>query len=434
MKMDVSELTLAILREIGTVSDVRGKAAAGPGPRLMANNAHLHLPPNFSAFTTVKQSMELAAAQNCRIVGASNYYDYRVYGEFAAEARGHNVFPLFGLEIICMLEDLRVAGIKINDPGNPGKMYICGKAITRFDPMTAEARRILGIMCGNDAQLMSKMVERMAHLLAERGLPNRLNADAVIDMIVKRHGSPRDTVFIQERHVAQAFQEYIFAHVPPPSPPPAGERLTKIAALLGAAPKMKSAEDFVGLQNDLRSHLMKAGKPAYIDETFMDFDSAVRLIHELGGFVSYPTLADGNSPICPFEDPIEKFIVNLKERNIHAIELITGRNTQAVAIKYAKALRAAGLVVSAGTEHNTLDLIPFDPVCLKNEPVPADLKAIFYEGACVIAAHQFLTAHGEMGYVDVEGRLNPKYASQEARIADLARLGDTVFRSYLKMN
>ena len=32
-----------------------------------------------------------------------------------------------------MQADLRDAGIKVNDPGNPGKTYLCGKGITRFD-------------------------------------------------------------------------------------------------------------------------------------------------------------------------------------------------------------------------------------------------------------------------------------------------------------
>ena len=46
---------------------------------------------------------------------------------------------------------------------------------------------------------------------------------------------------------------------------------------------------------------MKAGKPAFVEETFVSFEEAHRLILELGGIPSYPTLADGASPICPFE-------------------------------------------------------------------------------------------------------------------------------------
>ncbi len=48
-------------------------------------------------------------------------------------------FALFGLEIIALIDDLLAAGIKINDPGNPGKMYICGKGITKFAPLSSNA-------------------------------------------------------------------------------------------------------------------------------------------------------------------------------------------------------------------------------------------------------------------------------------------------------
>ena len=80
-----------------------------------------------------------AAEQGVRVVGVSNYYDYSVYADFAARAQAKGIFPLFGLEIIALLDELVQAGIKINDPGNPGKMYLCGKGITRFDPMSPEA-------------------------------------------------------------------------------------------------------------------------------------------------------------------------------------------------------------------------------------------------------------------------------------------------------
>jgi hypothetical protein len=49
---------------------------------MLKNNAHIHLPPNFSAFETVEQAVDLAAAQGVRVLGVSNYYDYAVYDDF----------------------------------------------------------------------------------------------------------------------------------------------------------------------------------------------------------------------------------------------------------------------------------------------------------------------------------------------------------------
>ena len=123
----------------------------------------------------------------------------------------------------------------------------------------------------------------------------------------------------------------------------------------------------------------------------------IALVRELGGIPSYPVLADGASPVCPFEAEPDALIRKLRERNVHAAEWIPVRNSAAVVTEYVTRMRAAGLAVTAGTEHNTLDRIPLAPAC-KDGPLPAAIRDIFWEGACVVAAHQFLTLHGESGY------------------------------------
>jgi hypothetical protein len=168
---------------------------------------------------------------------------------------------------------------------------------------------------------------------------------------------------------------------------------------------------------------MKSGRPAYVEETFVGFDHAYRLILALGGIPCYPTLADGANPLCAFEDPVEKLIADLRARGIHCAEFIPIRNSPEVLRRYVVAMRWAGLAVTAGTEHNTLDLLPLEPTCVNGEPIPDDLKEIFWEGACVVAAHQELTARGEPGFVDSAGRPNPAYASDDARITAFAEMG-----------
>ena len=122
--------------------------------------------------------------------------------------------------------------VRVNDPVNPGKTYLCGKGITRFDAMSPEAVRLIDAIRRNDAQRMATMVDRMRTTLAGRGLETDVDEPAVVKMIVARHGSDRDTVYLQERHVSQAFQEAIFERVP------AAERLSRLSELLGAATKL----------------------------------------------------------------------------------------------------------------------------------------------------------------------------------------------------
>ena len=423
MREAVNE-ALGALRGLGTPEEMWKAVAAGKAPAKRPKaNTHIHLPPNFSAFESVEQAVRLAAEQGVGVLGAGNYYDYRVYGDFAALARANRIFPLFGLEIISLDEDLRKRGFKINDPGNPGKMYLCGKGITRFGDMTPQAREILDMIRRNDSARMAKVVERLAAVFAERGLDTGLSEDAVIDMIVRRHGSPRDAAYLQERHVCQAFQERLFEMVP------AEKRIETLNRILGA-PTKAGPTDHVGIQNDIRSHLLKTSKPAYVEETFVNQSQAFRLILELGGIPCYPTVADGVTPICPFEEPIEKLIANIQAMNVHCAEFIPIRNKPETLWAYVKAMRAAGIVVTAGTEHNTLDLIPIEPRCLGGAAVPEDAQEIFWEGACVVAAHQHLVLYGMIGFVDGNGKPNPGYGSAEERIGAFRALGAAVMEAY----
>jgi hypothetical protein len=415
---------LDALRGLGAPAELRALADRGYGPASPQRvNAHIHLPPNFSAFDSVAQALALAADEQLGVLGVSNYYDYDVYGEFVERARKLGIFPLFGLEIIAMQPELRDAGIRVNDPGNPGKTYLCGKGITRFDEMSPEAQRLIKLIRFNDSARMTTMVDQMRSTLRSRGLDCRVDERAVVDLIVERHGSARETVYLQERHISQAFQEAIFRQVPAP------ERIRRLTELLGAVPKVSDPTDHVGVQNDLRSHLMKSGKPAFVPESYLSFAEARQLVLELGGIPSYPVLADGSSPMCEFEVNADQLTEQIRERGVYAVEWIPVRNQTKVVADYVTKMRAAGLVVTAGTEHNTLDLIPLDPSC-KNGEVPSEIRQVFWEGACVVAAHQFLSLHGECGYVDSNGRPNADYASADERIGSLAKIGAAVIQRY----
>ncbi|MCL5271157.1 MAG: hypothetical protein M1457_11570 [bacterium] len=424
MTTDVIHEALEALRDLGTPEEMKARAEAGLAPASRPKvNGHVHLPPNFSAFDSVVQAVGLAADQAIGVLGVSNYYDYTVYGDFVMQARARGIFPLFGLEIIALDAGLARQGVKMNDPGNPGKLYICGKAITRFGQMNTEARDLLGIIRYNDSARMRILVGRLAEIFAAGGVETGLTEAAVIDMVVARHGCARKTVYLQERHVCQAFQEALFARVP------AGGRAAVLALILGAEVKA-GPNDAVKIQNEIRSHLLKAGKPAYIEEKFVDLAQARRLILALGGIPCYPTLADGAKPVSPYEEPVETLIKNMKAANLHCAEFIPLRNAPEVLTRYVKAMRAAGIVVTAGTEHNTLDLAPLEPACVGGAPVPDDIKEIFWEGACVQAGHQFMALHGQCGFVDEHGDPNPEFAGVETRIDAFRRLGAAVIESY----
>ena len=419
------EEALEGLKGVGGVTEMWGEGERGVRPAVRPRvNSHIHLPPNFSAFGSVREAVELASGQGVGVVGVSNYYDYEVYGDFVKSAREHGVFPLFGLEIIALIDELVKGGVKINDPGNPGKIYICGKGITRFAKMSEEAERLIGVIRRNDSVRMREMIGKLEGIFAARGVATGLDEGQVVEMVMRRHDCPRERVYLQERHICQAFQEAVWGKVP------VGERMGRLTKVLGVSPT--GVDDPVKVQNEIRACLMKAGKAAFVEETFVSFEEGYRLILELGGIPCYPTLADGTKPICPFEEPVECLIEKIKERGVSMAEFIPIRNTPEVLSQYVKAMRGAGLAVMGGTEHNTLDLLPMEPTCLNGVEVPEDVKEIFWEGACVAAGHQFLKLHGEEGFVDGAGRLNSAFGSAEDRIGAFARLGGAVIERYYR--
>jgi hypothetical protein len=193
---------------------------------------------------------------------------------------------------------------------------------------------------------------------------------------------------------------------------------------------VECADDALTVQNELRSELMKAGKPAYVEESCLDAETAYELVLALRGVPCYPILADGATPVCAFESSAEELASALAGLGIWCAEFIPSRNAAAVVDNYATALRRAGVIVLAGTEHNTLELLALAPQCEGGVPVSEDATELFWEGACVVAAHQYLSARGRPGYVDARGRLHPDFATPEQRIGAFAHLGARVIEAF----
>lgn len=414
-------VTTNFLTSLGNVDSILADAQDVAAPTQLRYNSHIHLPPNFSAFETVQQAVQMAADEGVQVLGCGNYYDFSVYREFAAIAQKQNVFPLFGTEIIALETDLQKQGIRINDPGNPGKYYICGKGMSRFESLSDRARELLQTIRDNDALRMREMTTRMVEIFSDHGIETGLDNQTVIGRVVKRHRCRPQMVTLQERHLSQAFQEVFFEKVS------LKDRIAKLAELFGTAPK-SAVDDAVGIQNEIRSHLMKAGKPCFVSETFVNLAQAKELLLELGGIPCYPVLADGSKQRCEYETPVNQLIANLKSNNYQMVELIPVRNSAEVLTEYVTSVRQAGIAVVAGTEHNTPDLLPIQPTCVGGELIPDEVNAVFQEGICVIAAHAFLKAHGQPGFV------KGNQGDSNERIERFSRIGAVVLKRYFQRN
>jgi hypothetical protein len=402
----------------GHEDEVSGDGAT-PGPILRANS-HVHLPPNFSAFETPEQAVDLASAQGIRVLGTANYYDYRVYSRFAAAAKRKDVVPLFGNEIHTVAHDL--LGSRINDPGNPGQLNLCGKALSRFDPPNDVAAGWMGTIRSSNDERARAIAARLADAFGQAGLDEVPTYAAIVAAVAARSGMPVEWISLQERHLAEAFQMTLFENVPQK------ERATLLGYLWRVDPGLDIA-DATAVQEAIRSNLMKSGGPAFVPNTGISFEDAYALILELGGIPCYPIYADAAPSVSEFEYPPETLPEKLVARGLYCAELFPTRNKPETVDRYVKILRAAGIVVVAGTDHNTRRMAPLTSTALGGVPLSAAVREIFWEGTCVLVAHQRLRSAGQFGYVDSLGRLAEGFDDSEGRIQWFAKAGQEAIMS-----
>ncbi|MDR1807644.1 MAG: hypothetical protein LBR33_07010 [Propionibacteriaceae bacterium] len=371
-------------------------------------NTHLHLPPNFSAFATVEDAVTVAAAEGAAAIGLSNFFGLEVYGRFRDAAVAAGVRPLFGLEFITLDAALAERGVLVNDPANPGRLYLTGKGINPFGVAPpAAAATAAAIRRGNDERA-ELMVNRLTAYFQALGFDLALSAAGIAADVARRAGVPAEWVSLQERHLARALHERL-ATLPP------AERDALVERAFGGPPT-SPFDAAAAYQGELRARLLKAGKPGFAPEVPVGFAAAYDYILALDGIPCYPTVADGVTPRTEFEASADALAAECLRRGLPAAELIPARNTAACVDEYVRAFTAAGLIVLAGTEHNTPDRLPIDPAAADG-PLSDYAREHFYRGACVVAAHQQAVAEGRPGFVGPDG-------APAGAIADFARQGD----------
>ena len=187
----------------------------------------------------------------------------------------------------------------------------------------------------------------------------------------------------------------------------------------------------VALENEIRSNLLKAGGAAFVEEdesSFLELKKIKKIIIEAGGIPCYPVLLDDASgKYTEFEADAEKLFKTLSSLGIGCIELIPGRNDFSVLKNFVEFFDKKGFVITFGTEHNTPELTPIAVAARGSVSLDESLKKISWNGACVIAAHQYLRAHDRQGYVLDDGTLSVDQRDE------LARLGQLVIEYYLNI-
>lgn len=373
-------------------------------------NAHLHTPNSFSAFKNIDEALDMAVAEGVKVVGINDFYTTAGYEAWSVGCKQRGLYPLFNIELISLNEEDQKAGLRVNDPGNPGRTYLSGKGMSYpFKLDEPYSSLLAGVIKESNAQ-----VEAMCGRVNEILTANKVGFSLDFEWIK----SDLTTGLIRERHLAKALRLKVYEAC--------GNDAAKIQELLGklfAGKELKSEIDNIaGVENEIRGNLLKAGGGAFVPEepnAFLPMQTVCEIIVAGGGIPTYPFLADdAKGGYTDFEGDLERVAQQLTERGFHSVEFITTRNGVELLEKYASYLHDQGFVVTFGSEHNTPAMEPIELFARNSTPLTDRLMQINYAGACVVAAHQHLVEQGLRGYVDANGQADRSKRDEFIKLGD----------------
>jgi hypothetical protein len=361
-------------------------------------NGHIHTPYSFSAFSGVNPIFEMAVQEDIKILGINDFYTTGGYLEFHDNALENWVFPLFNIEFIALDRELQRKGIRVNDPNNPGRTYFSGKGLDFPESLDSAHATIVDTIKTESLRQVETMVDRTNSILEQ------LNSGIRLDYRTIRKLYARDLV--RERHIAKALRIAIFDKFLTVS-----ERKAFLAELFDGKEPKANLQSNSAVEIEIRNNLLKAGGKAFVEEdekAFLSVDAVIEIILNAGGIPCYPVLLDDSKGnITDYEVDKEALYQELSKKNIFCLELIPGRNDAAFLNDFVQFFHSRGFIILFGTEHNTPDMIPLKVSCRHQVPLSDDLKNISFEGACIIAAHQYLRAQGSESQVIRWNELSP---------------------------
>jgi len=347
-------------------------------------NAHLHTPYSFSAFSSIGEALDKAAEEGVKVVGINDFYSTDGYGEWKEGCAARGLFPLFGIEFIALNAEDQAAGLRVNDPNNPGRTYISGKGLACPPILAGEPLRQLQAVRAESNAQVERMCAKLNEWLKAEGYGIVLDFNEIREKLTM--GS------IRERHLAKALRLALSSRAQSSLSSRAQSSLSSRAQSRDLSTLVEMTDNPATIENTLRSKLLKAGGPAFVPEdpkAFLPMETVQRIIEAAGGIPTYPFLADdAKGHFTDFEGDLQRAADTLKKRGFRSVEFITTRNTTAVLEQYAGYLEDEGFIVTFGSEHNTPAMEPIRLRTRDAAELSPKLKAINWRGACAVAAHQ----------------------------------------------
>jgi len=357
-------------------------------------NNHIHTPYSFSAFESIDAAVKSARAEDVRVLGINDFYVTDGYAEFIDICRAHLLFPLLNIELIGISKEDQERGIRVNDPGNPGRTYISGKGLPHPSILPEDMQKKLNRVVEESNRQVGQMIDLVNRWMERQQVGFTIS----VEEIMKEHAEH----LLRERHVAKAIRVKLEEQAGSDE-----EFYGLLERIYGGKPTEKQRGDIAGLEEELRARLLKSGAPAFVPEdekAFMSMEEIVRIIEDAGGIPTYPMLLDGaGGKITEFEGDRKLLLEELQRRGFRSVEMIPMRNRIEVLKEYAEYFYDHGFMVSFGTEHNTTAMKPLTVACTNDTALDDSLMNISFKGSACLAAHQYLIAREGPDYPK-EGR------------------------------
>ncbi len=356
-------------------------------------NGHIHTPFSFSAFTGFDQIFRMAHQEEIKVLGINDFYTTAGYQPFYQYCLKYKIFPLFNIEFIGLSAEDQRKGIRINDPNNPGRIYLSGKGLNFPVTMSEQnVARIDRVIKENHKQV-ARMIDKTNRLLEGLYPTFQISMNEIRDRFAKE--------LVRERHVAKAIRVTLHEKIQGKA-----ERHDFLRKLYRGTQPEADPGSIAALENEIRSNLLKAGGSAFVPENkkaFLPVEQVIQIILDGGGIPCYPVLLDDiNGKFTDLERDWYNLIERLTSYHVFCIELIPGRNNFHVLKDFISFFSQHNFVILFGTEHNTPDLLPLTVSCRNGIPLDEEMKRISCEGACIIAAHQYLKAKGKPSLIKAD--------------------------------
>jgi hypothetical protein len=133
----------ALERRIAALAELCAQFA--PRPR-RGTNGHIHTSGSFSVFRSPTEAVWQAAREGIAVLGINDHYTVAGHEEFRRACEVAGIAATFSIEAVAVDREAAEAGLKLNDPDNPGRIYLCGKGVTVVPPESSPEMQSLALM------------------------------------------------------------------------------------------------------------------------------------------------------------------------------------------------------------------------------------------------------------------------------------------------